>query len=64
MRTRAQLVPEKMTDQQLWTRAFGLVANCHFEQCPTVNEREAYLDELSLVMMELRLRGTQLRMPS
>lgn len=60
MRNRATLAPDRMTDAALWRRVDGLIAASYYVNGLTPRERDQRLDELTAVIRELRLRGTQL----
>lgn len=59
---RVALAPDRMGDRALWERTTTLIAACRFARGATPAERERYLDELGECLMELRMRGTQLRL--
>jgi hypothetical protein len=57
---RVALVPDRMTEAQLWDRAATLNHACRFANGRTPSERDRLLEEQARVLVELRLRGTQL----
>jgi hypothetical protein len=59
---RARLAPEQMSNPALYQRARTLVASVRFTRDYTPREREWALDELDAVLLELQLRGEQLRL--
>ena len=62
-RRSGSLVPERMTTEALWHRVDGLIARSYWAADNTPRERDRLLDELRLVIRELRHRGEQLRLP-
>jgi hypothetical protein len=60
-RSKATLEPHRMTDDALWSRAFGLLARCYFTNDYTPLQRDQLLSELRAVLAELRDRSKQLR---
>lgn len=59
---RVALAPDRMRDGALWERTSTLIAACRYERGATPRERDQYLDELALCLIELRMRGTQLQL--
>jgi hypothetical protein len=57
---RARLVVERMSDKALWGRAFVILAHAHPVNNRGPKDLEALLEELDLVLHQLKLRGQQL----
>ena len=59
---RARLDPTRMGNAALYQRARTLIAACRFASGRNARERELLLNELDAVIVELQMRGEQLRL--
>jgi hypothetical protein len=57
---RVSLVPDRMTEAQLWARVDRCLARCYFIHGLTPRERDDLLHEAQACLRELRMRGVQL----
>jgi hypothetical protein len=55
-----QMLPDRMTDDQLWTRGFTLIARAHPLSHQGPQDLEVTLQQLEAIFKELHLRGQQL----